>query len=277
MTRSAPAPTPKTEEFRPGFRFPERSVTRSRDYQESRLRACGVDPALYGDQAAAGLFGQDCFKALRAAGHQIDGLVQTEQRFRQIQPVAIGEPLTQRGWIEAYEEVPRGHRLHRTFEFLRRDGAVALIADVIGLVPDAAKWAAATPSVAKSAAPSPEDPRNGFAPVAEKRMSPEDVMLFSGDVGNLIHFEPDFAAGLGYRAPLAQGLQSMIWMMGQLTEDGPPMSFDLVANFRRPVFWDEPTSLWVRKGANGFIDRARTLNGDGKLTAELTVASQSYL
>tara|TARA_E500000305_G_scaffold73043_1_gene58897 strand:- start:850 stop:1674 length:825 start_codon:yes stop_codon:yes gene_type:complete len=273
MVHVAPAPRTKTEEFYPGFRFPERPVIRTRDYQDSRLLACGVDPALYGDQAAAGLFGQDCFKAMRAAGHQVDGLVQTEQRFRQVEPIAVGETVTQRGWIEAYEEVPRGHRLHRTFEFVLKDGTVALTADVIGLVPDKEKWAAAAKKAPQSA---PSDPRDGHALVSEKSMTPEDVTLFSSDVGNLIHFEPDFAANLGYRAPLAQGLQTMVWMMGKLTEDGPPASFELAASFRRPVFWDEEASLWLHRAKTGFIDRMRALNAGGKMTAELTVSSLSY-
>lgn len=273
MIHSAPAPRTKSEEFYRGFKFPERPVTRTREYQETRLRACVVDPALYGDQAAAGLFGQDCFKAMREAGHQVDGLVQTEQRFRQIEPIAIGEPVTQRGWIEAFDEVERGHRLHRTFEFVRRDGSVALVADVIGLVPDKEKWVAAA---AKGGRKAPTDPREGYEHVAEKRMTPEDVTLFSSDVGNLIHFEPDFAADLGYRAPLAQGLQTMVWMMGRLTEDGPPASFALSAGFKRPVFWDDAASLWQHRGPDGFIDRMRALNEAGKLTAELTVASLSY-
>ena len=273
MVHAAPAPRTKTEEFYPGFRFPERPVTRTRDYQDSRLLACGVDPALYGDQAAAGLFGQDCFKAMRAAGHQVDGLVQTEQRFRQIEPIAVGETVTQRGWIEAYEEVPRGHRLHRTFEFVLKDGTVALTADVIGLVPDKEKWAAAAKKAPQSA---PSDPRGGHALVSEKSMTPEDVTLFSSDVGNLIHFEPDFAANLGYRAPLAQGLQTMVWMMGKLTEDGPPASFELAASFRRPVFWDDGASLWLHRAKTGFIDSMRALNTGGKVTAELTVSSLSY-
>lgn len=273
MVHAAPAPRTKTEEFYPGFRFPERPVTRTRDYQASRLKACGVNPALYGDQAAAGLFGQDCFKAMREAGHQVDGLVQTEQRFRQLEPIAIGETVTQRGWIEAYEEVSRGHRLHRTFEFVLKDGTVALTADVIGLVPDKEKWAAA----AKTPSASPSDPRDGFDPVSEKSMTPEDVTLFSSDVGNLIHFEPAFAARLGYRAPLAQGLQTMVWMMGLLTEDGPPKSFEVSAKFRRPVFWDEETSLWRHRADTGFIDSIRALNAAGKMASELTVSSLSYV
>lgn len=271
MLHAGPASRPKTEEFYKGFRFADRAVTRTRDYQESRLRACGVDPELYGDQAAASLFGQDCFKAMRPAGHQVDGLVHTEQRFVQFEPIAIDEPLTQRGWIEAYDEVPRGHRLHRVFEFVRADGNVALRSDVIGLVPDKSKWAGAS----KAAAPAP-DPREGFEQLAAKTMTPGDVTLFSSDVGNLIHFEPEFAKGLGYRAPLAQGLQTMVWMMGELTEDGPPMAFDLSATFRRPVFWDDAMTLWARRGQNGFIEALRTLNGEGKLTAELIVQSLSY-
>lgn len=207
VIHSAVAPRTKTEEFYPGFRFPERSVIRTREYQDSRLRACGVDPALYGVQAAAGLFGQDCFKAMRTAGHQVDGLVQTEQRFRQLEPIAVGETVTQRGWIEAYEEVPRGHRLHRKFEFVLKDGAVALTADVIGLVPDKAKWTSVAKRPPLSA---PFEARDGYTQVSEKIMTPEDVTLFSSDVGNLIHFDPDFAANLGYRAPLAQGLQTMV-------------------------------------------------------------------
>ena len=101
-------------------------------------------------------------------------------------------------------------------------------------------------------------------------LSRGQVRVFSGDVGNQIHFDPAFAARLGYRAPLAQGLMTMLWMVGRLAEEtGLSVPLAVTARFRRPVFWDDRMVLAGRRDASGRLIRLETRNTDGRITAEL--------
>jgi hypothetical protein len=250
--------------------FPERSARRARDYQERKLRACGVDPALYGTTVETGLFGQDCFKAMTAGGIVLDGMVHMAQRFELCHAVALEDPLTLRGWVASDTEDPRGRRIVQNFEFLGVSGDVSARAEMFRLKPDPAKMGASRGTRSTTG-----DPRDGMSQLDEKTMRPEDVTAFSEDVGNLIHFEPDFAARYGYRAPISQGIQTMIWMMGALARDRAPKRFDVTARFARPIYWDEAITLWG--GANDdALELLRAMNAEGKLAAELRVDEIEY-
>jgi acyl dehydratase len=255
--------------------FPERIAQRTAEYQERKLRACGVDPTLYGNTAEVGLFGQDCFKAMTAASVVLDGMVHMAQRLVLHQPAMIVEPLVQRGWIASDEADPRGRRIVQKFEFVRADGDIAVTAEMFRLKPEPTKM-----GVSRGTRRKDEDPREGFTLLNDKTMRPEDVMAFSEDVGNLIHFEPGFARRYGYRAPISQGIQTMIWMMGALARDRAPRTFDVIAQFLRPVHWDDTVTLWgIPK--NGGLDTdgpnsLRAINAEGKLTAELRVDALTY-
>jgi hypothetical protein len=251
--------------------FPERTVTRTATYQARKLRACGVDPALYAGGVETGLFGQDCFKAMTAAGQTLDGMVHMAQRFALRHVTAFDEPLTQRGWIASDEAHARGRRIVQMFEFTRADGSVAAVAEMFRLKPDPAKMGGN-----RSTRKPDEDPRDGLDLVCEKVMRPEDVTGFSEDVGNLIHFDPDFAARYGYRAPISQGIQTMVWMMSALARDRMPKRFDVTARFIRPVYWDDALSLWGRPDAAAPHDLLRAINAEGKTTAELRVDAVAY-
>lgn len=250
--------------------FPERTARRTRDYQERKLRACGVDPALYGDTVETGLFGQDCFKAMTAGGVVLNGMVHMAQRFELYQATTLDQPLIQRGWIASDEEGPRGRRIVQIFEFFGGDGAVSARAEMFRLKPDPAKM-----GVSRGTRRASEDPSVGMALIDEKTMRPQDVTAFSEDVGNLIHFEPDFAARYGYRAPISQGIQTMIWMMGALAKVVAPTSLDVTARFARPVHWDDTVTLWS-VGDGEVLDVLRAVNAEGKLAAELRVDQIEY-
>ncbi|MDA1310960.1 MAG: MaoC family dehydratase [Proteobacteria bacterium] len=255
--------------------FPERIAQRTAEYQARKLRACGVDPALYGDTVETGLFGQDCFKAMTAGGVVLDGMVHMAQRFALHRPAMIDERLVQRGWIASDEADPRGRRIVQKFEFLRADGDIVVTAEMFRLKPDPAKMGASRGTRRKD-----EDPRQGLTLLDGKTMRPKDVMAFSEDVGNLIHFEPDFAKRYGYRAPISQGIQTMIWMMGALARDRPPQTFDVTARFARPVHWDDTVRLWASPNTEdqitGAPDVLRAINAEGKLAAELRVDAVTY-
>jgi hypothetical protein len=260
--------------FETGHRYPERDVTRRRSWQDSRLAACAVDPASWGDRAELVLFGQDGFKAMAAGGHQVDGVVHIGQRYRQFAPVAIDEAVSQVGWIDRFEPHPRGQVFTSVFEIRRADGSLAVVSELTRLIPDPARMGVGAATSSRSSGPdraaptrSPGDPTEGLALVAEKTMRPDDVTLFSGDVGNLIHFDPDFARGLGYRAPLAQGLQTAVWLLSGLVADGVPEAMEVEARFRRPVHWDDPMSLW--RGERDGAAFALSVDPEGRPTAEM--------
>ncbi len=250
--------------------FPDRTATRTRAYQERKLRACDVDPALYGDALETGLFGQDCFKAMTAGGVVLDGMVHMAQRFELRRPARLGDTLHQRGWVASDEEHPRGRRIVQIFEFLTRQGTVSARAEMFRLKPDPEKMGAGVGARRAS-----EDPRAGMIQIAEKTMRPQDVTAFSEDVGNLIHFDPDFAGRYGYRAPISQGIQTMVWMMGALAARACPTRLDVTARFARPVHWDDAVTLW-RDERNAAPAVLRAVNADGKLAAELRVDLLEY-
>lgn len=252
--------------------FPEREATRDRGYQERKLRACGVDPSLYGDSVETGLFGQDCFKALTAGGVVLDGMVHMAQRFELLARALLGERLNQRGWIASDEPDPRGRRIVQVFEFRFPDGTVSARAEMFRLKPDPEKM-----GTSRGTRRSTEDPSANMRQIAEKTMRPQDVTAFSEDVGNLIHFDPDFAGRYGYRAPISQGIQTMVWMMSALAERAHPRCFDVTARFARPVHWDDTVSLWRDDEAGPLAPRLlRVINTEGKLAAELRVDHIDY-
>jgi acyl dehydratase len=253
-----------------GSVFPERVARRTREYQERKLRACGVDPNPFGDTLETGLFGQDCFKSITGGGVVLDGMVHTAQHFELFKAAALDQPLTQRGRIASDEEDPRGRRIVQTFEFFTADGAISARAEMFRLRPDPAKMGAS-----RGTRRTADDPRDGLVQIDEKTMRPQDVTAFSEDVGNLIHFDPDFAGRYGYRAPISQGIQTMIWMMGALAKERPPARLDVTARFARPVYWDDSVTLWSGAG-DGAPELFRAVNAEGKLAAELRVDQVEY-
>ena len=247
-------------------RFEPRTAVHDRVWQESRLEACGVDPALFGSTAETGLFGQDCFRMMTLSGETLDGMVHLGQRFRLHGKVALGEPLQQTGWIASDESHPRGRSIVQRFAFHRADRSLALEAEMYRLTPDATRMGV------RGGRGGERDPREGLVHVADRTMRPDDVTGFSRDVGNRIHFEPAFAARYGYRAPLAQGIQTQVWMMGLLAARAVPAALDVTARFIRPVHWDDAISLWSSARAPGAGDLVRVIDPQGVLRAEMRIA-----
>ena len=72
------------------------------------------------------------------------------------------------------------------------------------------------------------------------------------------HHDPEAAAAIGMRAPIAQGLMGFTLLFNVLAEGGLPVKFDIEARFKRPIFWDDELKL-------EFDNRQllRAVNGDG--------------
>lgn len=267
MTVAPPVPDPSYPEnasLQAGFVFPERAIVRDGADQARWLHAAGVDPAVWDGVAEPTLWGNDGFRAMKVVRQQPNGYVHLEQVMTVAAPVALGEAVRFRGATEAVDAVPRGRRVTQRFEVVRADGMVAVTLTHVGLLPDpAAMMGRGKPAAAEDL--------DGLEQVAEQTLAPDRVTTFSREVGNLIHFDPAFAQGLGYRAPLAQGLQTMAWMVGAIGPgaDGPPLT--LRCRFRRPVFWDDAMRLLGERGPDRAWRRLVTVNSEGRATAELTV------
>lgn len=258
------AGTRENASLEPGFVFPERSIVRNAEDQARWLGAAGVDPAVWDDVAEPTLWGNDGFRGMKLVRQQPNGYVHVEQRMQVAEHAALGEEIRFRGVTEAVEPVRKGRLVTQRFEVVRASGVVAVALTHVGLLPDPA--AMAERGGASEASGEPED----LVPIADQTMTPERVTTFSREVGNLIHFDPDFARGLGFRAPLAQGLQAMTWMVGVL---GPALPLSVRCRFRRPVFWDEAMTMAGRRDGDGRPVYLETRNRAGRATAQLEVRS----
>ncbi|WP_449255325.1 hypothetical protein [Bosea sp. (in: a-proteobacteria)] len=259
-----------------GAAYAERALHHDAAYQEPRLRAAGIAPERYWAVSEAGLFGLDCFDSMTQAGLDIDGYVFLAQSYRQIAPVALGETVRIAGHVRHCLPVRRGVLVDEIYSFTDATGRVVLETELTGLLAD--PLGAAAPAGRPDGAALPrraELPRDGWTLLAEKQVTPEDVRAFSQDVGNEIHFDAGFAARYGFEAPLAQGIMSASWLLSALSgpDGAPPAAFQAALRYLRPVFWDAPATLWVRRDQTGAVVAAETRNGAGKVTADLVLRS----
>ncbi|WPZ34466.1 MaoC family dehydratase [Thalassobaculum sp. OXR-137] len=248
----------------PGFRFPEATLSRDPAAQAEALSACALDPAVWAGQTEPTLWGNDGFRAMTAAGQEIDGYIHVEQRLTLSGALALGEAVLFSGETVSNEVVPRGRRIVQRFEVRRADRSLAVVSEHIRLLPDLEKMKGRS-----GAASAPPEPVPGTI-VAEKVMQPQDVVAYSKSVGNEIHFDPEFAARYGYRAPLAQGLMTMTWMAGYLAQRlrAAPMAI-LIAQFKRPVFWDDPLTLVETAASDRRQAHLCALNAEGRVACDL--------
>lgn len=259
-----------------GTPYQPMTVVHDAAYQARRLRAADIDPALFGDRCEPGLFGLDCFSAMVAAGHDIDGYVFIGQTCRQLRPVRLGETVTLSGHVRECRPVRGGICVVDVFRISDAGGLVCWESELTGLLVDqAARLASEHIDVRliKRDAVSGE----AWQRIQEKTLTPQKVRDFSEDVGNLIHFDEAYAQRHGFRAPLAQGVMSATWLLSALHRDGLPSAFDVDIRFMRPVFWDSPASLWCCRspGADG-IRAVQSRDVDGKVTADLAVHWLTY-
>ncbi len=257
----------------PGFRFPAASVVRDAEQQAEALRASDVDPELWAGIAEPTLWGNDGFRAMSAAGQQIDGYIHVEHRFSLSGTVALGEPVAFSGQTISNEEVPRGRQVVQRFEARRADGSVAVVSEHVRLLPDLARMGRreARDGEIKT---NPVDSLPSEV-LSRKTLTPEAVATYSRPVGNEIHFDPAFAARYGYRAPLAQGLMTLTWMVGAVASRLVAVGqIDLLARFRRPVFWDDALTLVGAYGADGELERLCALNSETRVVCDLRIGGR---
>ena len=256
----------------PGYQTPPAILTPSVDDQARRLECCGVGADAHQGCWAAGLLGTNCFAHLvEDAGQDIRGSVHVDMRLIQEAPIPCDNQLTVQGITETAEPAAKGTMVRMAFQFTPSGGTAPVRCDIGVLVPDPDRMGGP-----RKSGPPPADPRDGFELTASRQLNPADVTGYGG-AGNPIHDDPEFARSLGFRAPIAHGVMTAVWLLGALDDPAAPARLDASFVFKRPVFWDDAMELWRESTAAGGLGRYRALNGDAKVTAEMTVADVGYL
>jgi acyl dehydratase len=205
--------------------------------------AAEVPRGLFGATVDLSILANDTILAMRYLKKTpMDGL-HAGQRMQQLVPVRIDEPLTVQGRVREVRDTPKGRFQHTAFTFQdeKRVTKVAGELTYFRVHPHA--------KVAPAAVDRAFD-RSGWASVARMTLTPQRVAGYSREFPTYkVHFDPEVAASVGLRVPVAQGLMSFTWMMRAIAEAGLPEKFTLSATFRRPVFWDETVEV-LRRGAD---------------------------
>ena len=233
------------------------SAERQRGYHD----AAEVPRGLFGDTVDLSILANDTILAMRYLKKTpMDGL-HAGQRMQQLMPVRIGEPLTARGRVREVRDTAKGRFQHTAFTFADEKGVTKVAGELIYFrVHPQAKVAPAAVDCAFD--------RSGWTSVARMTLTPQRVADYSREFPTYrVHFDPQIAASIGLRAPVAQGLMSFTWMMRAVAEGGLPERFTLSSTFRRPVFWDETVEV-LRRGADLAVvgDDARS-RSSGKIVS----------
>jgi hydroxyacyl-ACP dehydratase HTD2-like protein with hotdog domain len=246
----------------PGTKFPAFSTRVDRARQEHYHSTTDIAGGVFGELADISIFTQDVARAIANAGLPNDGRILVRQRLFQTGRITLDEVLSVEAEVMPYGEGPRGRYLNCHIAFRRANRTVPLRMMTEHLLPYGEAPAPRAKSSAKRG-----DPRDGMELVGRLNLSPEKVMGYSEEAGNQIHFDPEFAAARGYRAPLAQGPMQLTALHGAIVGRAMPWEMDIETRFLRPVFWDSELTLYG--DADGRLYRC--IDQDGRLTVEAVV------
>ena len=214
-------------------------------------RAAELPQDLFGDVVDLSILANDTILATSYLKTEaVDGL-HAGQRMHQHEPVRLDEPLTLKGRIGSIRETAKGNIVTYAFDFQRSDGSVPITGELISFQVDPA-------AMRKAGAGKPvAGDTTGFQKVGHKALRPELVGDYSFEFPTyLVHFDPEEAASVGLRAPVAQGLMSLTWMMGAVALDGVPKAINIAADFRSPIFWDDEIDIFSRDGTELMVAKA---------------------
>ena len=250
-----------------GFELAEWQTVVDAERQERYHMTAGVDGRLYGDVVDASVLANDCLHGARPKEALGATRLHAGVRVRQSAPVALGAPLTVRARVAALEPAPRGAYIAIDFRFCLADGSAPICIDHRSLILDPTGVDTARPGGAGSRAkPEPVGDAD-FRSLGAVQLTPAMVSGYSFEFPHLAgHHDPEAAAEIGMRAPIAQGLMGFTLLLAARMRLGRAKTFDVEAQFRRPVFWDDALGLEAR-GTNDL----RAVNADGKPVSTMIV------
>jgi hypothetical protein len=221
-------------ELHEGLALPPRETIVDAERQRRYHASAEMAEGLFAETVDPSILANDCI----LAGYPLrDGRITNlhmSQRMVQSAPVRLGEPLRLTGRVAELAPMGKGRRVRIDLEFTRADGSVPVRAEMTSLQVDRAAMRQKGAGSAKSFE------IEGFETVASKHPTAARVTGYSVEFPlDQVHFDPAVAAAIGLRAPVAQGLMSLTWMMESLAKNGVPRELDILAEFRRPIFWDD--------------------------------------
>ena len=264
-----------------GYMFPVEQLTVTEAQQQQLHGFCDIPPERYEPYV------DPTFLARRpvpintesiAHCHPTYAKIHTVHRIRMAEPVRLGETVTMTGGFTAVTEVPRGWIAHSRWSYCRADGTEVMTVEPQVLMGDpdktpSAKSAKNPPKPAKSLDPPPDK----YQAVLHKQCTPESTLGYCEGSTNLIHLDPDYAKGFGFRAPIIAGNQTVNFLLEGLALDGQPASLDVEIRFLRPVFWDDAVVVRERRDRNGVIDEVEAVDRNGRRLAVCAVDKVTYL
>ncbi len=235
------APTVEWRKPEEGFEFQPDTITVTREYQQEKLSACGLDDKPFRGFVDASFFIGIGIHAGIKSGISAEGNVNMLQSLVQHRPVRPGEPLLVKGYIRKMTEVPRGVTIDTSVEFIGEDGKPAISASRISLKPDPKKIGV---KGAGTRPPPVIEDMAALVSCGEYQLTPEKVKSYSME-GNSIHYEMEAANRAGFRAPIIGGGMGVHYLLHSLWQKFNPRSFSLDIYFRRPIFWDDPIEVYA--------------------------------
>jgi len=237
-----------------GAAFTDETLVIPTDYQHAMLDFSEIDRALYGTEAAPGLVARRTISVIGSAlfdSHPERGYVHTVQTFERLRPIPLDAPVRMTGGFTAIDEHPRGWIMHGRFEFRLEDGELALVVSPSALMADPERNTAA-PKAKSGPAPTADERKAelaaaGWATLATKTCTPERVVGYCGKTRNLIHTDPAYAQGFGFRAPITAGNQMVDWHLEAARRSDIGTHFEGSVTLQRPVFWDDPVEVMTRR------------------------------
>ena len=247
------------DELEEGLWLRSRSAVVTAERQRRYHDAAGVPAGQFGDRVDVSILANDTILAMRyLKATPMDGL-HAGQCMRQFAPVRLGEPLTIRGRVAKLRATAHGSFATTEFAIEDADGAEKVRGELSYF------RVAREARIAPASTDAPFDAA-GWTLVLRKKLTPQVVAAYSHEFPDyLVHFDPEVAAAVGLRAPVAQGLMSFTWMMQVLAASGAPERFSLSARFRRPIFWDETVEV-LRRG-----DALAVVGEDGRMRSAGTI------
>jgi len=245
-----------------GHRLAEWETSVDRARQDRYHAAAGIRTSLYGDFVDASVLANDCLHGARPRDALGAKRLHAGVRVRQTAPVPLGAPLAVKASVQDIVPARRGRYIHIDFRFEDMAGDTPIRIDHRSLILDLPP-----PERDVSAKAAPPTPQSAFRPLRRVQLTPEMVSGYSFEFPHLEgHHDPEAAARIGMRAPIAQGLMGFTLLLAERLAMGGASRFDVEASFLRPIFWDDALSL----EADG-DDRLRALNPAGKPASELVV------
>ena len=222
--------------------------------------AATVETDLFGEVVDVSVLANDCLHGARPRDALGAKRLHVGVRVHQEAPVRLGEPLNVAACVDALRPDRRGRYIHIEFRFRRTDGSTPVTIDHQSLILDP-QPVGANP---KSAPPPPD---SEFDTLRKVQLTPEMVSGYSFEFPHLEgHHDPEAAARIGMRAPIAQGLMGFTLLLAERAKIGSARNFDVEAAFKRPIFWDDELTLQSRDGVH-----FRALNPAGKPASEMYI------